>query len=145
MAKIWNPNVSNYPRELTLIFSCNHIGLAFVDCSASSETVGVLKQVVDLGCCIVLANKKPLTSTLVICILDCLIIWNIAFWGITFQYKFLLLNDCENEITNTSRLSFVVIILPSQIKVLYVFDIHQFTYNWYYGYKVEKWECEEIT
>ncbi|KAK2648662.1 hypothetical protein Ddye_016151 [Dipteronia dyeriana] len=39
-------------------------GLAFVDCSASSETVGVLTRVVDLGCCIVLANKKPLTSTM---------------------------------------------------------------------------------
>ncbi|TXG73429.1 hypothetical protein EZV62_002008 [Acer yangbiense] len=40
-------------------------GLAVVDCSASSETVGVLTRVVDLGCCIVLANKKPLTSTMV--------------------------------------------------------------------------------
>ncbi|KAG8655584.1 bifunctional aspartokinase/homoserine dehydrogenase isoform X2 [Manihot esculenta] len=39
-------------------------GLAFVDCSASSETTGVLNRVVDLGCCIVLANKKPLTSRL---------------------------------------------------------------------------------
>ncbi|XP_021279315.1 uncharacterized protein LOC110412967 isoform X2 [Herrania umbratica] len=39
-------------------------GLVLVDCSASSETVGVLKQGVDMGCCIVLANKKPLTSTL---------------------------------------------------------------------------------
>ncbi|XVF46399.1 hypothetical protein PTKIN_Ptkin03bG0023600 [Pterospermum kingtungense] len=39
-------------------------GLALVDCSASSETIGVLKQGVDLGCCVVLANKKPLTSTL---------------------------------------------------------------------------------
>ncbi|OVA05636.1 Homoserine dehydrogenase [Macleaya cordata] len=39
-------------------------GLVFVDCSASSETIGVLTQVVDLGCCIVLANKKPLTSSL---------------------------------------------------------------------------------
>ncbi|KAK9279801.1 hypothetical protein L1049_013483 [Liquidambar formosana] len=39
-------------------------GLAFVDCSASSETIGVLNQVVDLGCCVVLANKKPLTSTM---------------------------------------------------------------------------------
>ncbi|GLU11768.1 hypothetical protein SLE2022_284900 [Rubroshorea leprosula] len=39
-------------------------GLALVDCSASSETTGVLTQVVDLGCCVVLANKKPLTSTL---------------------------------------------------------------------------------
>lgn len=39
-------------------------GLAFVDCSASSETTKVLNQVVDLGCCVVLANKKPLTSTM---------------------------------------------------------------------------------
>ncbi|KAK2633603.1 hypothetical protein Ddye_032600 [Dipteronia dyeriana] len=39
-------------------------GLAVVDCSASYETVGVLTRVVDLGCCIVLANKKPLTSTM---------------------------------------------------------------------------------
>ncbi|XP_031493863.1 uncharacterized protein LOC116259965 isoform X2 [Nymphaea colorata] len=37
-------------------------GLAFVDCSASSETVGLLNQVIELGCCVVLANKKPLTS-----------------------------------------------------------------------------------
>nr|CAN66806.1 hypothetical protein VITISV_041909 [Vitis vinifera] len=33
-------------------------GLVVVDCSASSETMGVLNQAVDLGCCIVLANKK---------------------------------------------------------------------------------------
>lgn len=39
-------------------------GLACVDCSASSDTVNLLKQVVDLGCCTVLANKKPLTSTI---------------------------------------------------------------------------------
>ncbi|KAL1318081.1 hypothetical protein HN51_070348 [Arachis hypogaea] len=39
-------------------------GLVFVDCSASSNTVPVLKQVVDMGCCIVMANKKPLTSTM---------------------------------------------------------------------------------
>ncbi|CAL1404589.1 unnamed protein product [Linum trigynum] len=39
-------------------------GLVVVDCSASSETVNILTQVVDLGCCIVLANKKPLTSSL---------------------------------------------------------------------------------
>lgn len=42
------------------------IGLVFVDCSASSDTITVLKQAVDMGCCIVLANKKPLTSTMVI-------------------------------------------------------------------------------
>ncbi|CAN0858126.1 Bifunctional aspartokinase/homoserine dehydrogenase [Linum grandiflorum] len=40
------------------------LGLVFVDCSASSETVEILTQVVDLGCCIVLANKKPLTSSM---------------------------------------------------------------------------------
>ncbi|XP_065868795.1 uncharacterized protein [Euphorbia lathyris] len=39
-------------------------GLALVDCSASSDTIGVLNQAVDLGCCVVLANKKPLTSSL---------------------------------------------------------------------------------
>ncbi|KAF5930173.1 hypothetical protein HYC85_031046 [Camellia sinensis] len=39
-------------------------GLAFIDCSASSETIGVLNQVVDLGCCVVMANKKPLTSSM---------------------------------------------------------------------------------
>ena len=41
------------------------IGLVVVDCSASSETVEILMKAVDLGCCAVLANKKPLTSTLV--------------------------------------------------------------------------------
>ncbi|XP_052199460.1 uncharacterized protein LOC127806295 [Diospyros lotus] len=39
-------------------------GLAFIDCSASSETVGVLNRVVDSGCCVVMANKKPLTSSM---------------------------------------------------------------------------------
>ncbi|WCJ41527.1 Bifunctional aspartokinase/homoserine dehydrogenase [Euphorbia peplus] len=39
-------------------------GLAFIDCSASADTIGVLNQAVDLGCCVVLANKKPLTSSL---------------------------------------------------------------------------------
>jgi homoserine dehydrogenase len=41
------------------------VGLVFVDCTASSDTIVVLKQVVDLGCCVVMANKKPLTSTMV--------------------------------------------------------------------------------
>ncbi|KAG4917943.1 hypothetical protein JHK85_056224 [Glycine max] len=40
-------------------------GLVFVDCSASSDTVAVLKQAIDMGCCAVMANKKPLTSTMV--------------------------------------------------------------------------------
>lgn len=39
-------------------------GLALVDCSASSETIALLTQAVDLGCCVVMANKKPLTSTM---------------------------------------------------------------------------------
>lgn len=37
-------------------------GLAFVDCSASDQTVELLYKVLDLGCCVVLANKKPLTE-----------------------------------------------------------------------------------
>lgn len=40
-------------------------GLAVVDCSASSETVEILMQAMDLGCCVVLANKKPLTCKIV--------------------------------------------------------------------------------
>ncbi|XP_008237972.1 PREDICTED: bifunctional aspartokinase/homoserine dehydrogenase [Prunus mume] len=39
-------------------------GLALVDCSASSETIPMLTQAVDLDCCVVMANKKPLTSTM---------------------------------------------------------------------------------
>ncbi|KAK4408363.1 Homoserine dehydrogenase [Sesamum angolense] len=39
-------------------------GLALVDCSASTQTVELLGQAVNLDCCVVLANKKPLTSSL---------------------------------------------------------------------------------
>ncbi|KAL1558299.1 homoserine dehydrogenase-like isoform X1 [Salvia divinorum] len=39
-------------------------GLALIDCSASSDTIGLLSQVVNLDGCVVLANKKPLTSSL---------------------------------------------------------------------------------
>ncbi|KAL9228651.1 hypothetical protein vseg_004206 [Gypsophila vaccaria] len=39
-------------------------GLTVVDCSASSDTIGILKKVVELGGCIVLANKKPLTLSM---------------------------------------------------------------------------------
>lgn len=39
-------------------------GLVLVDCSASFDTVAVLKQAIDMGCCVVLANKKPLTSSM---------------------------------------------------------------------------------
>ncbi|KAL6905714.1 hypothetical protein ACP4OV_003315 [Aristida adscensionis] len=37
-------------------------GLVLVDCSATYDTVDLLKGAVDHGCCIVLANKKPLTG-----------------------------------------------------------------------------------
>jgi len=56
-------------QSLRLMLSLNIlflvIGLVFVDCSASSDTVAVLKQAIDMGCCAVMANKKPLTSTMV--------------------------------------------------------------------------------
>ncbi|XP_022643051.1 homoserine dehydrogenase [Vigna radiata var. radiata] len=39
-------------------------GLVLVDCSASFDTVVVLKQAIHMGCCAVLANKKPLTSSM---------------------------------------------------------------------------------
>ncbi|AQK38825.1 bifunctional aspartokinase/homoserine dehydrogenase [Zea mays] len=37
-------------------------GLVLVDCSATYDTVSLLKDAVDHGCCVVLANKKPLTG-----------------------------------------------------------------------------------
>ncbi|XP_071730600.1 uncharacterized protein [Rutidosis leptorrhynchoides] len=40
------------------------LGFVLVDCSASAETVGVISEVVKLGCCAVLANKKPLTCSM---------------------------------------------------------------------------------
>ncbi|KAG6529959.1 hypothetical protein ZIOFF_012176 [Zingiber officinale] len=39
-------------------------GLSVVDCTASPETVHMLTKVIDFGCCIILANKKPLTCTI---------------------------------------------------------------------------------
>ncbi|XP_021715585.1 uncharacterized protein LOC110683503 isoform X1 [Chenopodium quinoa] len=39
-------------------------GLAVVDCSASSDTIGILQKVAEMNGCIVLANKKPLTSSM---------------------------------------------------------------------------------
>lgn len=50
--------------DATLNLFC-FVGLVLVDCSASSDTIAVLKQGVDMGCCVVMANKKPLTSTMV--------------------------------------------------------------------------------
>jgi len=40
-------------------------GLVLVDCSATYDTVSLMKDAVDHGCCIVLANKKPLTGAYV--------------------------------------------------------------------------------
>ncbi|XP_039823752.1 bifunctional aspartokinase/homoserine dehydrogenase 2, chloroplastic-like isoform X3 [Panicum virgatum] len=37
-------------------------GLVLVDCSATYDTVNLMKDAVGHGCCIVLANKKPLTG-----------------------------------------------------------------------------------
>lgn len=55
--------VSSYRlKALYLIFA---IGLAVVDCSASMGTIDMLMKAAESGCCVVLANKKPLTSTLV--------------------------------------------------------------------------------
>ncbi|KAG5517261.1 hypothetical protein RHGRI_037875 [Rhododendron griersonianum] len=39
-------------------------GLTVIDCSASSDTTGVLTRVVELDCCVVMANKKPLSSSM---------------------------------------------------------------------------------
>ena len=60
--QLWNAIIS----VMRLFWFYYVVGLAFVDCSASSETIRMLNQVVDMGCCVVLANKKPLTSTMVI-------------------------------------------------------------------------------
>ncbi|KAL6527874.1 hypothetical protein OROMI_029685 [Orobanche minor] len=43
---------------------CKSSGLVLVDCTASSETIALLSQAASLYCCVVLANKKPLTSSL---------------------------------------------------------------------------------
>ncbi|KAL4203194.1 hypothetical protein AMTRI_Chr01g102770 [Amborella trichopoda] len=37
-------------------------GLVYIDCSASADTIIILKSVIEIGCFAVLANKKPLTS-----------------------------------------------------------------------------------
>ncbi|XP_075522028.1 homoserine dehydrogenase isoform X1 [Primulina tabacum] len=39
-------------------------GLTFIDCSASCNTIPLLRKVVELECCVVLANKQPLSSSL---------------------------------------------------------------------------------
>ncbi|GJV05694.1 glyceraldehyde-3-phosphate dehydrogenase-like family protein [Tanacetum coccineum] len=53
---------SEFMTKLTDIAARLHFVL--VDCSASSETTKVIIEVLHLGCCAVLANKKPLTGSL---------------------------------------------------------------------------------
>lgn len=53
---------SEFMTKLTEIAARLHFVL--VDCSASSETTKVIIEVLHLGCCAVLANKKPLTGSL---------------------------------------------------------------------------------
>ncbi|KAI3692047.1 hypothetical protein L6452_31856 [Arctium lappa] len=54
-----------YPESRRkLIDLAARLAFALVDCSASSETIEVINQTVNLGCCAVLANKKPLTSSM---------------------------------------------------------------------------------
>jgi hypothetical protein len=56
----WNPHLSFYCHT-----SIQFSGLVLVDCSATYDTVSLLRDAVDHGCCIVLANKKPLTGAYV--------------------------------------------------------------------------------
>ncbi|XP_076915644.1 uncharacterized protein LOC143575074 [Bidens hawaiensis] len=53
---------SEFRSKLTGIAS--RLGFVLVDCSASSETIEVITQTINLGCCTVLANKKPLTGSM---------------------------------------------------------------------------------
>ncbi|GMP35643.1 hypothetical protein CsSME_00008007 [Camellia sinensis var. sinensis] len=58
-----NPEAMGKIIDVTTLLG-GFTGLAFIDCSASSEPIGVLNRMVDLGCCVVMANKKPLTSSM---------------------------------------------------------------------------------
>ncbi|CAN7067610.1 hypothetical protein IGI04_041086 [Brassica rapa subsp. trilocularis] len=62
--RVFNGSESRRETEEIAQLLGKSTGLVVVDCSASSETVEILMKAVDLGCCAVLANKKPLTSTL---------------------------------------------------------------------------------
>ncbi|KAL2945602.1 Bifunctional aspartokinase/homoserine dehydrogenase 1 [Bienertia sinuspersici] len=53
--------IGTYGSDLGAI---HFLGLAVVDCSASADTIVILQKVLELGGCIVLANKKPLTSSM---------------------------------------------------------------------------------
>ena len=63
----WYFLFSIYGSSLLLVIHLEHffVGLVIVDCSATYDTVGVLKDAVNHGCCVVLANKKPLTCAYV--------------------------------------------------------------------------------
>ncbi|GAB2285697.1 hypothetical protein Dimus_020136 [Dionaea muscipula] len=73
LASLANPGSYQLLSGLELTKKLNDIaghlarlsGLAVVDCSASTDTVEVLKKAVEIGCSIVLANKKPLSSSMV--------------------------------------------------------------------------------
>lgn len=59
--------ISNNPAEHAIDLSASlggSTGLVVVDCSASSETLQILKKSVASGCCVVMANKKPFTSNI---------------------------------------------------------------------------------
>ncbi|KMZ68263.1 Homoserine dehydrogenase [Zostera marina] len=59
--------IFNNPTELAIDLSASlggSTGLVVVDCSASSETLQILKKSVAFGCCVVMANKKPFTSNI---------------------------------------------------------------------------------
>ncbi|KAJ0266509.1 Homoserine dehydrogenase [Hirschfeldia incana] len=62
--RVFNGSESRRETEEIAQLLGKSTGLVVVDCSASSDTVEILTKAVDLGCCVVLANKKPLTSTL---------------------------------------------------------------------------------
>lgn len=57
--------IYNVHAFLTACLTHLFVGLVLVDCSATYDTVGLLKGAVDHGCCVVLANKKPLTCAYV--------------------------------------------------------------------------------
>ncbi|CAH2072237.1 unnamed protein product [Thlaspi arvense] len=62
--RVFNGSESRKKAEEIAELLGKSTGLAVVDCSATMETIELLMKAVDLGCSVVLANKKPLTSTL---------------------------------------------------------------------------------
>ncbi|KAG2394311.1 Bifunctional aspartokinase/homoserine dehydrogenase [Vigna angularis] len=69
LSKLWEGRAFGHPESEGKILEIasqlgRKTGLVLVDCSASFDTVVVLKQAIHMGCCAVLANKKPLTSSM---------------------------------------------------------------------------------